>query len=53
MALPAMAWWLEISLLEALVLDLGFVVFYLVYAFVYNLLYDKVFPIPTQVTQHA
>jgi uncharacterized membrane protein len=52
-ALPAMAWWLEISLLEALVLDLGFVVFYLVYAFVYNLLYDKIFPIPTQVTQHA
>lgn len=50
-ALPAMAWWLEISLLEALVLDLGFVLFYLIYAFVYNLLYDRVFPIPVQTAQ--
>jgi hypothetical protein len=45
-ALPVMSWWLDISLLEALVLDLGFVLFYLVYAFIYNWSYDKVFPIP-------
>ena len=32
-------------------LDLGFVAFYLAYAFVYNLSYDKVFPIPRVVTQ--
>ncbi|MGQ4692537.1 chlorhexidine efflux transporter [Aeromonas veronii] len=38
-----------ISMLEALVLDLGFVVFYLIYAFVYNWGYDKVFPIPREV----
>lgn len=44
--LPIMAWWLKISLLDALILDLGMVIFYLVYAFVYNLAYDKVFPIP-------
>ncbi|MGL5661409.1 MAG: PACE efflux transporter [Aeromonas sp.] len=45
-ALPVMSWWLNISMLEALLLDLGFVAFYLVYAFIYNLGYDKVFPIP-------
>lgn len=48
-ALPVMSWWLSVSLLEALVLDLGFVVFYLIYAFVYNWGYDKVFPIPGEV----
>ena len=50
-AMPVMSLWLGISLLEACVLDLGFVAFYLVYAFVYNLSYDKVFPIPRVVTQ--
>ncbi|WP_429052511.1 PACE efflux transporter [Aeromonas veronii] len=48
-ALPVMSWWLSVSMLEALVLDLGFVVFYLIYAFVYNWGYDKVFPIPREV----
>ena len=50
-AMPVMSLWLGISLLEAFVLDLGFVAFYLAYAFVYNLSYDKVFPIPRVVTQ--
>ena len=50
-AMPVMSLWLGISLLEAFVLDLGFVAFYLVYAFVYNLSNDKVFPIPRVVTQ--
>ncbi len=44
--LPAMAIYLGISLVEALVLDAAIVVFYLVYAFVYNWAYDQVFPIP-------
>ena len=50
-AMPVMSLWLGIRLLEAFVLDLGFVAFYLAYAFVYNLSYDKVFPIPRVVTQ--
>jgi len=45
-SLPIMAWWLNISLISAFALDMGIVVFYLVYAFVYNLVYDYVFPIP-------
>lgn len=44
--LPFIAWYLQISLWTALVMDLGFAGFYLVYAFVYNWAYDVVFPIP-------
>ncbi|QUJ67988.1 PACE efflux transporter [Photobacterium sp. GJ3] len=44
--LPMMAWWLEIGLWQALIMDLGLVVFYLIYAYAYNLAYDKVFPLP-------
>ncbi|MEL0612048.1 PACE efflux transporter [Marinomonas arenicola] len=47
-SLPIMAWWLNISLISAFALDMGIVVFYLVYAFVYNLVYDYVFPIPSE-----
>jgi len=45
LTIPAMAWFLKISLLEAFILDIGLVVFYLFYAYVYNLAYDKAFPI--------
>lgn len=46
--LPLMAWYLGIGLVEALVLDAVIVVFYVVYAFLYNLVYDRVFPVPHQ-----
>mgnify|MGYP003120247041 FL=1 len=44
--LPFIAWYLQISLTEAFVMDLSFAAFFLVYAFVYNWIYDQVFPIP-------
>lgn len=43
--LPPMAWYLDMGLLDALVLDLGIVAFYLVYNFTFNLAYDRIFPI--------
>ena len=43
---PLFAWWLEISLWQAFVLDLGLIVFFLVYTFVFNLAFDKVFGLP-------
>lgn len=43
--LPAMAWWLNITFKEAFVMDIGLVVFYLFYAYVFNLAYDKLFPV--------
>ncbi|GAB6261497.1 PACE efflux transporter [Photobacterium sp. R1] len=51
--LPIMAWWLDISLWAALVMDLGLVVFYLIYAYLYNLAYDRVFPLPETVGTSA
>lgn len=43
---PLFAWWLEISLWQAFVLDLGLIVFFLVYTFVFNLAFDKLFGLP-------
>lgn len=44
--LPVIAWWMDIGLLEALVVDIAFVVFYLIYAFVFTWCYDTLFPDP-------
>jgi uncharacterized membrane protein len=43
---PLFAWWLDISLWQAFVLDLGLIVFFLVYTFAFNLAFDKVFGLP-------
>ena len=43
---PLFAWWLEISLWQAFVLDLGLIVFFLVYTFVFNPAFDKLFGLP-------
>jgi uncharacterized membrane protein len=44
--MPFIAWYLGVSLLQAFVMDLSFALFYLVYAFVFNLAYDELFPLP-------
>ncbi|KTT18784.1 PACE efflux transporter [Pseudacidovorax intermedius] len=43
---PTIAWWLGISLWDALVMDLALVVFFLVYTFVFNWVFDAVFGLP-------
>ncbi|KZL14273.1 PACE efflux transporter [Pseudovibrio sp. Ad26] len=42
----AIMWLLQMNFVQALLLDIGFAVFFLVYAFVYNWVYDLVFPVP-------
>ncbi|MBB3231797.1 PACE efflux transporter [Halomonas stenophila] len=42
MTLPVVAWWLAIGLAEAFWLDLGFMLFFLAYALVFNTLFDHV-----------
>lgn len=37
---PLAAWWLDIGLWEALVLDIGIVLFFLPYTFIFNWVYD-------------
>ncbi|MDO6825393.1 PACE efflux transporter [Marinobacter sp. 1_MG-2023] len=44
--LPIIAWWMGIGLLEALLVDVSFALFYLVYAFVFTWCYDTIFPDP-------
>lgn len=44
--MPLIAWYLGITLWEAFLMDIAMAIFYLVYAFFYNLAYDKIFPIP-------
>jgi len=43
---PVFAWSLGVSLVQALVMDLGLVVFFLVYTFVFNWSFDAVFGLP-------
>ncbi|WP_417328822.1 PACE efflux transporter [Halomonas cupida] len=40
--LPAVAWWLNIGLLEAFWLDAGFMLFFLVYAMAFNSIFDRI-----------
>jgi uncharacterized membrane protein len=46
--MPFIAWYLQISLIAAFWMDIAFALFYLVYAFAYNWIYDIVFPVPDQ-----
>tara|TARA_R110002124_G_scaffold63350_49_gene173689 strand:+ start:966 stop:1397 length:432 start_codon:yes stop_codon:yes gene_type:complete len=44
--MPLIALYLGISLVQALIMDMAFALFYMAYAFVFNLTYDRVFPAP-------
>lgn len=46
MLIPFIAWWLEISLAQALVTDLALLGFFLIYSFVFQYGFDKVFDLP-------
>jgi uncharacterized membrane protein len=46
---PVIAWWLDVSFLEALILDLGLLTFFLVYTFAFNWVFDVVFGLPASV----
>lgn len=45
MLIPMIAWYLDIGLWAALLMDLAIVTFYLVYGFLFNIAYDRLFPI--------
>lgn len=50
MLLPFIAWYLQISLVDALLTDVFIAVFYVLYALVFNGLYDWLFPVDAQST---
>jgi uncharacterized membrane protein len=46
MLVPLFAWWFEVSLWDALVMDFWLLVFFLIYTFVFNWLFDRLFGLP-------
>ena len=46
MLIPLMAWWFGVGLWQALVMDLGLLLFFLVYTFVFNWGFDRLFGLP-------
>ena len=46
MTLPLIAWWMQMNLWQALLTDLGYMLFFLVYGFVFNWGFDRVFGLP-------
>lgn len=53
MLIPFIAWYLGIGLWAALLMDLAIVTFYLVYGFLFNLAYDRIFPIAASAAPQA
>jgi uncharacterized membrane protein len=43
--LPMVAWYLDMSLYDAFIMDIAVAAFYVVYAFIYNWAYDALFPV--------
>lgn len=46
MLVPLIAWWLDVGLWEALVMDIGIALFFLGYTFVFNWCFDRAFGLP-------
>jgi uncharacterized membrane protein len=43
---PFFAWWLGVTLVQALVVNLGLVAFFVIYGLVFNLAFDRMFGLP-------
>ena len=43
---PLVAWWYDVSLIQALWMDLGLLVFFLVYTFAFTWAFDRIFGLP-------
>jgi uncharacterized membrane protein len=50
---PFIAWYLEVSLWRAFMLDVALAGFYAVYAFAFNWAYDLAYPVPLRRTEAA
>ena len=48
---PLFAWWFDVSLWQAFVMDLALIVFFLCYTFVFNWGFDRVFGLPASAMQ--
>ncbi len=46
MAVPFQAWWLDVSLPTAFVLNIGSITFFFIYSFVFTWAFDRIFGLP-------
>ena len=46
MLVPLFAWWFKVTLWEALVMDIGLLLFFLLYTFAFNWSFDRIFGLP-------
>jgi len=53
MLIPLIAWYLGIGLWAALLMDIAIVTFYLIYGFLFNMAYDRIFPTGVESTPRA
>ncbi|HEY8938907.1 MAG TPA: PACE efflux transporter [Cellvibrio sp.] len=44
--IPLVAWWYDVSFWQALLMDLGLLLFFLVYTFVFTWAFDRIFGLP-------
>jgi len=51
--IPLIAWWLDVSLLQAFLYDTVLIVFFPIFTFAYNWSFDSVFGLPDAVTRKA
>lgn len=51
--IPLIAWWLDVSLLQAFLFDAVLIVFFPIFTFVYNWSFDCVFGLPDAVTRNG
>lgn len=47
MLVPLFAWWFKVSLWQAFLMDVGLLLFFLVYTFVFNWAFDQIFGLPS------
>ena len=45
MTLPVIVWWTGMGWVDAMIADIGLAITYTIYAFLFNLGYDRLFPI--------
>ncbi|MNF05169.1 Bacterial Transmembrane Pair family protein [compost metagenome] len=51
--IPLIAWWLDMSLVEAFLVDLAFIILIPCYTFLYNWAFDRIFGLPTSAQVQA
>ncbi len=47
-AIPAIMLLMHVGFMQAVMMEAGFAIFYLIYAIIYNWAYDRIFPIPLE-----